>query len=633
MRWLGVAALALAGACAATPPPPAPEDWIPAADASLVRREGAWAAARHRYAAADALVTREDGAALEVTFRGGGLAVAFDSLTVPSYGRPEGGAIEVAIDGRPAGAVRPLDAANEVALARGLSDGNHRARLVHRSVDGVLGCRILGFRVLPLESADLSFVVTGDALGELVDVRAVVRRDGRVVRNALARNWRTGECRLTALPSGARLDVEIVASGWTAARRDGIVLEPGREARLAPISLAREEDVPPQQVRFPSLGHPVVRRPGETFRARLEAYEARIEKLRVVRRCGPALVSRICPFRDDPAAGYYYYKEGTVTLPDDVPPGLYDLEVELTAGRGSFRRISRRSVHVVSEYPRDPVFLSVGHLDTWGQTQAEYLARVVEMANLLGVDMVLVSNEVNAAYVAGALYRLDVPFVVNFGNHQVYGHERWFGEPVGAVDLGPGLSVLNFGPAWDSDFSALEKLLAARAAVPCKVLNAFEPNAPVADLLDRYRIRLIHDGHGPEPKVERLGATPTLRVGKVNSESFRLLRFKGAEPVSATYRGQPDAAIPFRRDETAPVRARVEPADDGTHARLTAVVVNDLDEPVPGARLTFVLPSGDYRVRGARPEASLKSDDGRFTLLTVRLDLPARREATVTVEP
>jgi hypothetical protein len=567
-----------------------------------------------------------------VTFRGGGLAVAFDTLTVPSYGRPEGGAVEVAIDGRPAVAVRPLDVANEVVLARGLADGNHRARLVHRAVDGLVGCRILGFRVLPPESADLSFVVSGDALGELVDVRTVVRRDGRVVRDALVRNWRTGECRLSGLPAG-RVDLELVASGWTAARRDGILLDPDRETRLAPISLARDEDVPPQQVRFPSLGHPVVRRPGETFRARFEAYEARIENIRVVRHWGPALVTRACAYRDDPAAGYYYYKEGTVTLPEDVPPGLYDLVVELSTGRGPFWRISRRSVHVVSEYPRDPVFLSVGHLDTWGQTQAEYLSRVVEMANLLGVDMVLVSNEVNAAYVAGALYRLDVPFVVNFGNHQVYGHERWFGEPVGAVDLGPGLSVLNFGPAWDTDVSALEKLLAARAAVPCKVLNAFEPNAPVAELLDRYRIRLIHDGHGPEPKVERLGATPTLRVGKVNSESFRLLRFKGAEPVSATYRGQPNAAIPFRRNDPAPVRARVEPAGDGTHARLSAVVVNDLEEPVPGARLTFVLPSGAYRVRGARAETSFKSDDGRFTILTVRLDLPARAEASVTVEP
>lgn len=626
-----ILSLGLPGGCGSLA---APSDaWIAAGDLSRVRRTGAWAPARHRYAEAEALTTREDGAALDVTFRGTGVALVLDTLTVPSYGRPERGALDVSIDGRPLQTVRPYALPNEVVLARGLPDGEHHVRIVHRAEGEGSGCRISGLRALPAASSDLAFTVTGEAAGELVDVRATLRRDGRVIRDGLVRNWLTGACRLTGLPAGEGYVLEIRAAGWKTARLGDLSLRPGLETTLEAVYLPREEDVHPEHFRFPSLGHAVVRRPGETFRARFHAYEARIGKVRAVRRLGPALVSAPCGFEEDPSAAYYYFREGTVRLPQDVAAGLYDLEVELATPRGVERRTARRAVHVVSAFPRDPVFLSFGHLDTWGQGQAEYLARVVEMANLLAPDMVLVSNEVNPAYVAGALYRLEMPFVINFGNHQVHGHERWFGKPVGVVDFGPDLCVLNFGLPWESEWRVADPLLSTRTQVDCKVINTFEPNAPVREILDRYRIRLIHDGHGPPPKVERMGATPTLRVGKVDSESFRLLRFKGSEPVSVTYRGQAEAPIPFRRNAPAPVRAAFRPANDGSHPRVTATVVNDLDEPMPGARLTFLLPFGSYRPDRGRLEQAVRSDDGKFTILTVRLDLPGRATETVTVAP
>lgn len=628
MRSFALLAVTLAGCGKA--PPAAQDEWIPACDAARVRRTGAWSPHRHRYAAAEALATREEGAALDFSFRGTGLAVAFDTLTVPSYGRPERGALQVSVDGGPPLVVRPHGAANEVTLARGLPAGDHAVRIVHRLDGDGAGCRLVGFRVLPPETSDLAFTVSGDAAGELVDVRAVVTRDGRVLRDGLVRNWLTGACRLTGLPAGDGTRLEIRALGWKTARRTGFSLDPLRETTLDPLYLAREEDVPAQHFRFPSLGHPVVRRAGETFRARFHAYQARIGAVRIVRRAGPAVVSAACGFKEDPSAEYLYYKEGTVALPHVLPPGLYDLEVEVTTGRGRDQRASRRAVHVVSDFPRDPVFVSFGHLDTWGQFPGEYLARVVEMANLIGPDMVLVSNEVNPAYVSGALYRLEMPFVVTFGNHQVYGHERWFGDPVGAVDFGPDLAILNFGPTWDSDPSVLENLLAARGRVACKVINTFEPNAPVAEILDRHRVRLIHDAHGPAPKVEKLGSTPTLRVGKVDAESFRILRFKGPEPVSVTYRGHAERPIPFPRGAEAPVRARFDGPNDGTRPRVTATVANDLEEPLPGARVTFVLPHAPYRVDGGRPLVTIRSDDGKFTILTVGVDLPPRGTAAVT---
>ena len=207
----------------------AQESWIAATDEAAVRRSGPWTAARHRYAAADALATREDGAALDVAFRGRGLSAVFDTLTVASYGKPELGLVEISIDGGEPRIVHPRATADEIVLARGLPDGDHRIRMVHRRSDQGTGARVLGFRVLPQDSGDLAFVVTGESNGQLVDVRAVLTREGGTVRNTLLRNWLTGECRLAGLPPGEGYVLELRASGWKTLRRGGIAIRSDRE--------------------------------------------------------------------------------------------------------------------------------------------------------------------------------------------------------------------------------------------------------------------------------------------------------------------------------------------------------------------------------------------------------------------
>jgi hypothetical protein len=288
---------------------------------------------------------------------------------------------------------------------------------------------------------------------------------------------------------------------------------------------------------------------------------------------------------------------------------------------------------VVSKFPTDPVFVAFGHLDTWGQYQAEYLSRLVAIANVLAPDMVLSSTEANPAYAGGALYDLEVPFVINFGNHRGPEPGPWFGDPVGIVDFGSELAVLNFGRAWDTDTADAAKLLSTRHATRTKIINAFESNAPVSDFLDRHEISLIHYAHGPGPAVAKIGATPTVRVGKVNSESFRVIRFKDQRPISYTYRGHATAPIPFPRGGPAPIRIAYAPANDGTHRAITARFENDLDEPFPNARAVFVLLRGSYGVSGGAMEHTVDSDDAQFTVVSVRFDLPAKGSGAITVEP
>ena len=473
-------------------------------------------------------------------------------------------------------------------------------------------------------------MLNGEENGFLVDARAVIRQGGQIVRNALVRNWLSGACRLTGLPAGKGYSLELIAYGWEPQRIEEIAIQKEKETRLPPVYLHRNLETRPQGVRFPVLGHPAIRRPGEFFRVRLGAYDHTIGQVKLSRRVGPATISRTVAFEEDPSARFYYDREGTVKLPQDMPPGLYDLSIRVSGSRGDFTRQSPRSVYIVQNYPKDPVFMTFGHLDTQGQYQAEYERQLAEVANLIAPDMVLISNAVNPAYISGSHLVLEMPYAITFGNHQFYGHEKWYGDQIGIIDYGPDLCILNFGHSWHVDLSQANALLSSRAKARIKVINAFEHNAPVETFLDKHRVKLIHDAHGPGEKVMTIGATPTTRVGKSNSSSFRVVRFKDGHVTSATYRGDAVAPIPFDRAGPPPLSVTYDPGNDGKHDKVTATVTNILEDIFPECRVTFVLPAGVYAIDGGRLEAASTSDDERYTVLTVRVDVPGNGTVRTT---
>ena len=130
-----------------------------------------------------------------------------------------------------------------------------------------------------------------------------------------------------------------------------------------------------------------------------------------------------------------------------------------------------------------------------------------------------------------------------------------------------------------------------------------------------------------------VGATPTRRIGKSNSVSFRVVRLKDNRVVTCTYAGHETAPVPFSRAETPPVKARFLAPNDGTRSSNTATVTNRLKDAFPNGRVTFLMPAGEYTVGNARVESSTKSDDGRHVVLVTRLDIPASGEIRVTVQP
>jgi hypothetical protein len=590
-------------------------------DAKHVLRTGNWNTDSFRYAATSHLHSTEDKALLEYQFEGTGISVRLGGHNVPSYGPPNLGSIAVSIDDGQPRLLRPRSLSREVVLADGLSHGSHSVRLEHQSDGEISGCRVESFQTWSDPRGELHFHISGEANAFLVDCRAILRQGETIVRNSLVRNWMTGQSSLTALPPSDDYSLEIRATGWRTLHTKKFNIEAGRRTELPPVYLQRDAATVRHRFRFPRMNQPAIRKQGENFRARFLGFGATIDEVRLTRQVGPAVISRVVTFKEESAARHYYDREVVVTLPEDMPTGLFDLAVHVTGGRRTGICRSPRSVQVVQQYPTDPVLVTFGHLDTSAQYQAEYLERLVKVINLLAPDGVLCSNAVNPAYLSGALAGLDIPFVINFGNHQFPGHEAWFGDPVGLIDCGPHVSILNFGHPWHMETSRADLLLASRPQTAVKIINAFEANAPL-DLLDRHQVRMLHFAHGPGKRVEDVGATPTRRIGKHNAASFRVVRFRDNQVVSCTYNGHETEAILFVRESPPPLKVTFSQPNDGTHANNKATITNRLQEAYPDARVTFVVPAGKYHVTGGRIESNISSDDARYNVLSVRTDIP-----------
>ena len=112
------------------------------------------------------------------------------------------------------------------------------------------------------------------------------------------------------------------------------------------------------------------------------------------------------------------------------------------------------------------------------------------------------------------------------------------------------------------------------------------------------------------------------------------MRFANGQVTTCTYNGHETVPIPFARESLAPIRVKFRHANDGASASNTATITNQLAEAYPNARVTFVLPKGDYgadSIQGGRLESQILGDDGRLLVLSVRVDLPAEGDMSVSV--
>lgn len=601
-------------------------NWTSVHDQTVVT-EGTWVDDRFRFADEAHKYTIDHDATLKWNFTGKAVVVRLAGQNTSSYpgtGLPAHGKLSVFLDGKLVDVIYPAQHGREFIVANDLPEGIHELELKHSAAPNSAGVRIEGFLTAQEPVGLLAIAITGELQEYLNDVRLVVTKDNKIIRSSIERNWLTGNSTI-ALPAKQSYQLRIEALGWTTQTHKTPTIEANSANNSPPIYLHRDPKTKIYRFRSPQLNNQAIRKPGEQFTARFLGFDTQIKEVRIQRQNSEATFTRVLPFKENKEKAFYYDRQIEVSLPGNTPPGVYDLEIDIIGGRRTSTCRSPSSVVIVSEYPINPRFVTFGHLDTSGQFQAEYLKRITSMANIIGADMVLASNSVNPAYISGALSNLQMPYVVNFGNHQVFGHHRWYGSDLGGVSFGPDIFVLNYGLPWHEPIEPVLAKLEQNRAKSIKVINAFEHNAPTS-LLDDFKIALIHDAHGPGDKLMKMGNTPTQRVGKSNSISFRVVEFQNGKVINATYNGHPTAPIPFTREQESPLRINWKTPTE-------ANVINDFEQAFKNAKVTFLVPKATYTTATGRIESTVFSDDGRFAEVTVAVDLNASSKTTITLLP
>ena len=129
-----------------------------------------------------------------------------------------------------------------------------------------------------------------------------------------------------------------------------------------------------------------------------------------------------------------------------------------------------------------------------------------------------------------------------------------------------------------------------------------------------------------------IGSTPTRRVGKINSESFRVIRFQGNRVTSCTYLDHETDPIPFAREAKQPLEVVYLGAVAAKGIVASAEVTNRLRESYSDCRVRFVLPRGDYTVVGGRLVSQIPADDGKHVVMTAVVTLPAQQTVRLQIK-
>ena len=120
----------------------------------------------------------------------------------------------------------------------------------------------------------------------------------------------------------------------------------------------------------------------------------------------------------------------------------------------------------------------------------------------------------------------------------------------------------------------------------------------------------------------KMGQTPTQRVGKSNSGSFRLVEFENGQVVSATYHNHPTAPIPFGREQQSPLRVERSSSSSAT-------VINEFDQTFENAQITFVVPNAKYTTTAGRVKSIAISDDDTLAEVIVTMNIKSNSKTNI----
>jgi hypothetical protein len=563
------------------------------------------------------------------TVTGGGRAIYL--LLPPFFGDPGpnlGSALPATfryrIDNGAWKSLAAVDVSNQVALAENLPNRSHRVEL--EVTGGYLPIHGFAFAAMPLAGIR-GTITTGEYTELLMDARLDTFAGGKIVRTDYVRNPGNGKFALLGLEPGT-YRFRFTASGWMPYETKPLAIARGQKIELGPIALQQEPAVRDYAryyapYYFYGMGKAVSAAPGETFEVNI----AKGVKAQIVSRYKTidlkALTSQPGDRNTPPRTKF--------EVPSGTPHDMYALRV----GVGEEWAFDLpQAVCIREPLPDDFHVAGVSHMNTWGQETSEYLAKVAETVQLAGARTLLIANEVNPAYIAGALKDLRIPYLATAGNHTMPRWDDFFGPRTYAVDDGP-MRIVTYNDTPFHSWADVARLATERPEATNRVLLAYEAYAPL-DVILEGKLGLLFDGHSVEEHPLHAQFAPgTVHIRAPDYQAIRWIAMT-RQGLDSAYKGPKD--IPsFRvpRVGPAPLRVAFSAPNDGTAAESTARIVNELSVPFPRARLRFVMKvsPGGYSVQGGKILQSFVADDGKVCVVDVEAAVPAQSKITVQVRP
>jgi hypothetical protein len=562
---------------------------------------------------------------LEFSFTGRSLSILL--LSTWEFPGPMNGCVDfsgkvtVTVDGEKIKEVKTENCSQEVLIKNDLSPGEHQVKVEAQAAPNGW-VMIDKFRVGNFSFGSIKFNIQAEEAYFLNDLRAVLIKDGEKYLSKIIGNGISGECLLTGLRAG-RYDLSVSAKGWENLEIKGIEVKEGEEKNLGEFFLKRKKRCQRiSKILYPIRNNIKFIKPGEVF-----TIDTRFEKNEISN-----VYLKTKYFRQSLAIKKIEdlgeVRRIFVQVPPDSPYDFYDLLVN--------DEISPQSVRVYKEFPEKFYLVSFGHLDIWGQEPAEWLSCLGEIINLINPEFVLIANEMNWAYVSGALSHLQVPYFITTGNHSYPDFEDYYGERISYFDYGR-IRCVNYGLLnWSLEGRNKVKEIFSNCPpeIQFRIINAYEYTSSMIDLLNECRVNLIHEAHGEEgQKKMDVGTTPTRRLGKINRESFRLIKIEGNKIVKDTYNNHPVEALPFPRVGKIPLTIQFTPANDGTNKIIEAKINNSWEEVFEKAKIRFYLPKGKYKVSKGEIFQTFDATEKEMTIVDVKINIPARSICQVVIMP
>jgi hypothetical protein len=517
-----------------------------------------------------------------------------------------------------------LDLAHRVALAENLPAQTHRIEL--ETTDSSVF--ISGFTFSNQALAGIQGKITANAYTELLmDVRldtlAVSGKTTRVLRSDYVRNPANNRFNLWGLKAG-QYRFRFTASGWQTYETQTISLKAGQKIDLGIVALRQLPALADftYYSSFNGLGKAVSVAPGESFKIPFTGGSptaALVSRYKTI----PLKITATWPGNINQSA------QAEFEVPLSAPHDIYTLRLNYNGYLIQFPQ----AVCVREALPAEFHIAGVSHMNTWGQESSEYLARVAETVQLAGARTLLIGNEVNAAYIAGALQNVRIPYLVTLGNHTMAHWKDFFGPRTHALDDGP-MRIVTFNDAPDESWSDVLRLAQERPEATNRILLAFEAYAPL-EVIQQGKLGLLFDGHKyrEHPQQEQF-PSGTLHIRANDYQSVRWIAMNH-QGLDADYRSAYIPAFQIPREDLSPLRAEYSTPNDGSSTWISANVINQTALPFPHARLRFVLRerTGGYKVSGAQLLQEFVSDDGKTRVIDVQMKLKPNSKLAVKVLP